>query len=387
MKAFLSMLAVAILTVSCNQTVPNSGTAKEVTAILGEVRGQVDQMQKAQQEMMEAQHKLLTQVETTYQFISDRINNADFYNLKNNVQNEFTELVSKELVTVKTLLPPPSPESMLERERILQAALRKSEEDKKTLEAYNQRLALEAAHLKGQTDLLQSQVNEKEQTLTAKTLELNAKVTKLADAEADIRIKAAEANTARENAAKEAASKARLKVAMGFMYAGGIMIVASLILFLLAKLKEVLWPGIVGGITLILMGWSITYVEDLLQQLWFRITVGASMVGVIAIVIYMCVKAWKARKKAELDARISIGAIGALQEAKNDDAKLGTQKFTALAPHLEEWFVKDDGKPDEEVQREIDARLVAMNLKNPDGVKVKTPQPSATDANTQPSNG
>jgi len=131
----------------------------------------------------------------------------------------------------------------------------------------------------------------------------------------------------------------------------------------------VLAVGMFTGFIVFALGWAITYVEDLLQHVWFQYVMGFSILGSVVAIVWVGIAAYKTRQKATLDSKGLTATIGALQEAKNDDARSGTTKFAAVKPHLAEWMVDDKGKPDLQLQAHIDQQLVQMNLKNPGDVQ------------------
>ncbi|MDE3085115.1 MAG: hypothetical protein KGJ37_07880, partial [Verrucomicrobiota bacterium] len=145
---------------------------------------------------------------------------------------------------------------------------------------------------------------------------------------------------------------------------GGLLVAASVIAAFLHA-STVLIPGIAGGAAMFALGWLITYVEDLLQKTWFQFGLAAAVLLALGIGGWIVHRSYVARKKAAMDDKISNNTIGAVQDARNDDAKTGSKVFEALEPYLKEWHVDEKGRPDFDLKDEIENRLVAMNLKNP----------------------
>lgn len=356
-------LFLALLLAGCNTvSQPNSGTAKEVTAILQAVQTDVQAIKDKQHELTDAQAKKDQKAQETLQFISDRVFIAKYANFQTPVQSPYTQLVDLNLGLVQKVAPPASTEAKAQAILDLEQSLSQEKKDKEELQKRYNELAKKADELKVQSDQLATEVSNKKKELEDVTAKSNENVKKLADTEAQVRIKAAEAEEQRKIARTEAASKVRLKVASGFMVAGGVVVVAAIVATI-CHVAGVLLPGVVGGISFLLVGWLITYVEDLLLERWFQYTIGAVFVGGLLILGLVIFRALKQRKKAALDAKISTNAIGALQDLKNDDRTKGTDTFEKISPYLNEWHQTKDGKPDEEVQKEIDRRLVEMNLK------------------------
>jgi len=300
----------------------------------------------------------------TAQFVADAVARSRYYNQQNLPSNSFTLLIDKELGAALTAGPPASAESQQQAIENLRLSLSKSEADKAALDAKLAQSQLQAENLRGQVQATNDNAEKARQEANKATVQVTQKIELLTGAEAQIKIKAAEADEARKTAQQEAAAHTRLKVAAICMSIG----VAIIVLAVVATFLHV--PGVLagGGFTgaiVFALGWAITYVEDLLQHVWFQYVIGFSILGSIVAVVWMGIRALKARQKAALDAKGLTATIGALQEAKNDDARSGTTKFAAVKPHLAEWMVDDKGKPDLQLQAHIDQQLVQMNLKNP----------------------
>jgi len=343
---------------------PNSGTAKEVTSILGEVQQKVDAMKTAQDAMIDTQKQQVTNDQKTMQLVSDSVYGAQYTNQQNPQQNEHTALVDKNLSSAAKSLPPASAEGQRQAIENLQLALSKSESDRAILEARFNQLNTEAEQLRGQAAALKEQVDQRQSKLDDASHQLDDKVGKLKDADATIRIKAAESEEARRQAQQEAAQHTRLRAATVFMVLGGLFIAGAVIATFL-HVPGVLWPGIAAGAGMFGLGWAITYVEDLLQNPWFRYGLGGVALGSLGIGGWILYRAYATRRKSALDAKISTNMIGAVQDVRNDDTKTGTKVFAAIKPYLEEWHVDANGNPDHNLMDEIEKRLVAMNLKNP----------------------
>lgn len=343
---------------------PNSGTAEEVKAILTEVKFAVGEVNKKQAELIAAERARQDAVQNKDQFISNHVNAASVVNEQNPQANEHTDIVGRELAPTLPLLPPPTLESQAQALRNLSLALDKSEASRRELELNYEIEKRKSAELKGQVDATVAVVTKKEEELQSAAIKLDTTVQTLADKEAEVRIQAAEAERQAVIARAEAASKTRLKVAYCFMGLGGLIAVGAVVATVL-RVPGVLHAGLTGGGSLMLIGWIITYIEDLLQHLWFQVTVGIVLLIVLGVVAMISLRAVKTRRKAIVDEKISTGAIGAIQELKNDDKKMGNSHYAPLKAKLEEWYVDDDGKPDTALSGEITNRLVDMNLVNP----------------------
>ncbi|MDE3085057.1 MAG: hypothetical protein KGJ37_07585, partial [Verrucomicrobiota bacterium] len=186
-SARLLLISLLALTGCHTPLQPNSGTAKEVTAILGDVKQQVDTMKKAQSEMIDAQKQQIENDQKTMQFVSDHIYGASYTNQQNPQKNPHTDLVDENLTAAAKSLPPVSAEGQRMAIENLQLALSKSESDRATLQARFNQLSAEAENLRGQRTALKEQVTQKESKLTDATQKLDANVTKLKDADAAIR--------------------------------------------------------------------------------------------------------------------------------------------------------------------------------------------------------
>jgi uncharacterized membrane protein YgdD (TMEM256/DUF423 family) len=260
---------------------PNSGTAEEVTVILNEVKSAVDDVNRKQTELIAAERARQEAAQNKDQFISNHVNAASVVNDQNPQSNEHTEIVGRELAPALPLLPPPTLESQARALQNLNLALDKSEASRRELELNYELEKRKSAELKGQVDATAEVVSKKEDELKSSTDKLDETVKTLADKEAEVRIQAAEAERQAVLARKEAASKTRLKVAYAFMGLGGLIVVGAIVATVL-RVPGVLHAGLAGGGSLMLIGWIVTYVEDLLQHLWFQVTVGIVLLIVLA---------------------------------------------------------------------------------------------------------
>lgn len=360
-------LVALVLLTGCPPTPPNSGTAEAVGQILKEVQASVQQMKdtsKAFYDAIDRQNQASTK---SLQFIADRIEAARYYNVHNPQQNDYTLLIVPELAAAAGAgLPPPSGDVQQKAIDKLQLQNSQLEADKARVTAENAQLQLEAANLKGQVVATSQEADKARQTALQATATGTVTVGKLADADAKIRIQAAETERQNKMARDEAAAAARVKVATLFMIIGGVVLVAAVVATVM-HVPGVLWPGLAGGGAAFLFGWLITYVEQLMQQSWFQPVAISLIVLCAGALAWTGVHTYRARQKATLAEKGFTAVIGGLQDAKNDDSRLGTAKFAAVKPHIQEWMVDDKGQPDLKLQAEVDKRLVAMNLKNPNG--------------------
>lgn len=348
---------------SC-KTTDNAGTVKAVESILNDVRAQTASIQKAQEDLGIVQSNLTAHVEGVSQKVADHVDGARFVNRRNAQTNAFTAVVETELDVAARSLPPPSPQSQEQIIEKLRLALSTNEVDRAKLAELYDLQRTEAEKLRAETGELKQEVKTKEVALGQATQELTNKVALLADVEAKARINAAQAEEARKIAAAERASKVRMRVAGGFMAFGGLLIVAGIVAAYL-HVSGVLLPALCAGVGAFLFGWLISYVEGLMQNVWFKIGVGAVLLGGLGLLAWLAYRSTQTRRQSRLDEQISNSTIGAIQELRNDDDRFGLKRFDeTLKPYLEAWHTTADGYPHPEVRREIDKRLIKMNLRD-----------------------
>ena len=364
----LALLPLALLLAGCPPAPvqPNSGTAAAVGDILKDVKASVDEMRKTNEAVATALNSLVQAHSKTEQFVADAVARSRYYNDQNPAQNSFTQLIGKELGTAAAAGPVASAESQQQAVDNLKLSLSQSEADKAALAAKLQQQLLEAENLRGQVKAKTQDADTAQAAAKVSDAAVTAKVNELASAKTQIDINAAEADQARKDKDKEAAAHTRLKIAAGCMAAGvGIIVLAVVATFL--HVPGVLAVGLFTGFIVFGIGWAITYVENLLEQVWFQWAMGIMIFGSVVAIVWVGVAALRTRKKAALTEKGFTAVVGALQDARNDDARFGTTKFAAVAPHLTEWMVDDRGQPDAQLQAHIDQKVVAMNLKNPNG--------------------
>lgn len=340
---------------------------EEIRTITSELGGKVDGVVANQHALIARQKELESKTAERTRLAADQVDGAALVNA-GNLDNPHTRLTGEKLKTAARLLGPPSADNASRVDEELAFALSGSAQDQEKL-----RLRLEAERREAEAiadarnAALRSATNAAEQ-LNAATVNLQDTSKRLSSAETQARLEAARAKDARDAKNAERAAKTRQNIAYGFMGFGGLLIVATIVATFL-HVPGVLLGGLAGGGALLAIGWMITVLEDLLQKTWFQIALGAAVLGSLGLAVYLGFQALKTRRKATMDAAIGQGAIGAIQEAKNDDAKLGGAVYASLQPYLKEWFVDDDGKPDVALEKEIDRRLQALNLKNPQGAE------------------
>ena len=356
-------LALSLFLSGCQTGKVNQGTADEVTKILKEVQASAKAVQEAQRQLQEAQAQQIQSAQTNAQFISDRVFSARYANDSNSQSNPYTHVVERELSPAARILPDPTATAKLQIIDNLKLALSKSEADQKELAERYGKLEGEAVLNKSNSVALAQLVDKQKKDLDEKTTAQADSVRQLSDSAAKIRLTAATAERERTLKEKEAASKTRLHVAYIFMLLGGLLAVAGVVATFL-HVPGVLAPGLGSGVFLGILGWTITYVEDLLHQMWFQVLVFILIVIVGIVGAWLFSKARTTRGKAQMDADISDNTIGALEEFKNDDEKTGGKKFAAIKPYLEDWHSTEDGQPHVELRREINRRLLKMNLRS-----------------------
>jgi len=368
-RPFLLLWPVLFLFAGCpsgpGQGGPN--TVEEIHRITTELGGKVDTIATNQNALIERQKDLEARTGERMQLAADQVDGAFYVNERNAV-NPYQRLTGEKLKTAASLLGQPTPESQKRVIEELRLALGASQQDQALLAAMLEEERGKAAEAVAARDAALKAVGAATVQVQSATTALQTTATKLTSAEERARLEAAVAKDAQEAKAKAQAANTRLHIAYGFMGLGGLLIVAAIVATFL-HVPGVLAGGLAGGGALLALGWLLTVLEDLLRKRWFQISLGVVLLAAVGIVGVLIYRAWKTRRKATMDAAIGQGAIGAIQEAKNDDAKLGREVYTSLRPYLKEWFVDDDGKPDTTIEKEIDQRLLALNLKNPQGAE------------------
>ncbi|MBK8476093.1 MAG: hypothetical protein IPL39_07195 [Opitutaceae bacterium] len=342
-------------------------TVAEIHTITTELGGKVDAVAANQNALIARQKELEARTTAQMQLAADQVDGASYVNARN-LDNPHTRLTGEKLKTAADLLGPPTPDNARRVEEELAFALSASQQDQDKLRRLLEAERKEAKVIADARDAARLNSGKAAEQLSAVTATLQDTSKKLAAAEAQARLEAARAKDAQEARDAERAARTRQNIAYGFMGFGGLLIVAAIVATFL-RVPGVLIGGLAGGGALLALGWMITVLEDLLQNTWFKVALGVVVLGALGVVVYLGLQALKTRRKASMDAAIGQGAIGAIQEAKNDDAKLGGAVYASLKPYLKEWFVDDDGKPDIAIEKEIDRRLQALNLKNPQGAE------------------
>jgi hypothetical protein len=392
-KSFIVAIAACALATSCQHINPsallNSGTMESINNELKTIQTNTGQLQTDNAALKEAIKQFQQSGKDTLQFLSDRVYSIDYYNTQNPVQNGNTLLIGKEILPAKALLPPPSDAALKTAINNLILQNNTLQTDKDKLQQNYATLQLQAAALKGQND-------EKTSQLQAAQAKVDASVSVLAKNTSDLALAAAQADQlaksnaeAQKEADKQAAAKARIAVASKFMIVGGI-ICALAIAAAFLHAEAVLWPGLAGGGSLLGIGWLILYIENLMQQPWFKYSVGGVILFAASCLVWIGFKAYETRKKAKAHAALATNLLGIVQEVKNDDVKNGTHVFDTIAPYWNEWMVDDHGNPDSPLLGQIEDMLVKMNLINPKPAVGVIPSPTPVPVPThtaQPASG
>jgi hypothetical protein len=355
-------------------------TVNEIHKIATDIQGKVDTVQKSQAQLIENQNKLEESANKQMRIAAKHVGGASYVNAQNTQSNAYTDLTGKELAAAAIVLGPPPEETRDEIIKKLELALSGTKEDMAKLRASYEVATQEAKEAKADRDEALQKVGEVREDLKLKTGELQTTAAKLSSAEADAQLKAKLAQDAQEAKQKLEMAKTRRDIAYGFMGFGGLLMVGAIVATIL-HVPGVLAAGLAGGSVLLGLGWLLSVLEGLLQNLYFQIALGVGSAGALVVVVFLIWRTVRARKTAELDAQIQERTIGAIQEARNDDAKLGRGTYAALRPYLQEWFVDGDGKPDTALEKEVKRRLVAMNLINPPGAEpsvLESLRPAAT---------
>ena len=188
---------------------------------------------------------------------------------------------------------------------------------------------------------------------------LDVKTNALSQANDQVQIQAKETAVAQAQAQKEAAEKLRLETARWFLFAGGILFALGIV-GLVIHIPDS-WLASVAGASLIVVGWGITYVEDLLQQAWFRYLLDGVVVFGILSGAWFVFRAFGHKKAATTTEAGFEALVGAVQSAAAKNPAIETQ----LQPILQEWLVTDKGVPDQNVINQINQMAVKLNLINP----------------------
>ena len=366
-KSLLSLVNLSVIAVcltGCNilpiHPSVNSGTAQAVTALTAVVNTSNKAVQDQLTQLTNSLTALSTARLNTDQFISDRLAESLYFNLNNPQPNAVTLQITNNLTAAASALGVPPSAAVKDQEIAdLKLALSSSASDAKVLAARNQDLANQAAALKGQTDLLTKQVTDKETALSTAAQILDVKTNALSQANDQVQIQAKETAVAQAQAQKEAAEKLRLETARWFLFAGGILFALGIV-GLVIHIPDS-WLASVAGASLIVVGWGITYVEDLLQQAWFRYLLDGVVVFGILSGAWFVFRAL-GHKKAVTTTEAGFEAlVGAVQSAAAKNPAIETQ----LQPILQEWLVTDKGVPDQNVINQINQMAVKLNLINP----------------------
>ena len=368
-----SLLSIILAFGGCalfNHPTTNSGTATAVNSVVSDINTSIKSLKTQQDQLVTSVNALSTHFSDTNQFVSDRLAESLYANANNPQPNGTTLLIASNLTEAATAIGVAPSAAVKDREiEDLKLALSASAEDAKTLATRNQDLLTQASALQGQTVLLTGQVAAKEQALATATATVDSKTNALAQANDQVQIKAKEAETARLEAAKEAAQKARLATARWFMLAGGVLIALGVV-GLFFHIPDS-WIASMAGLSLLLTGWAISYVEDLLQQTWFRYLLDGLVVFGIGAGVWFVIRAFQHKTAATTTQSAFEGLVGAVQSAASKDPVLEAQ----LQPILQEWLVTDNGVPDTTVIAAINAMAAKLNLTNPG-------QPSAASGTT-----
>jgi hypothetical protein len=363
------------------------GAERAVHSILTDVKTRVEAVQKAQDELVFAESNRVEHAEKTAHFVADRVDGARYANRQNTPINAYTTVVDTELDHAAHSLPPPSDQSQAQIIQKLQLALSNNEADKARLAATNELLRVEAMALRSETTNLANQASTKELALRTKTVELSKKAEELNDVETKARFQSEALAQQQKITQSERGAKIRTRIAAIFMGFGGLLIVAGIIAAYL-HVPGVLLPALAGGASAFAFGFFISWIEQFTDKIWFKIGVGVIVLGGVGLLAWLGYRTAQTRKTAKLDAQISNSTIGAIQELRNDDDRFGTSRFNdVIKPYLEAWHTTPDGFPHPDVQREIDRRLVKMNLRDA-GKKtatvVRLRPPAATTASSTP---
>lgn len=338
----------------------NSGTAASVVTILGGIQTSVTDLKTSQNALISSWDTLKTHDTEVDQFVADRLAEAMYVNLNNPQQNSVTSLVQNTLQPAATAIGiQPSATVKDAAIKDLQLALSGAQNDALTLKTKNDALLVQAGQLAQATSTLTQQVQAKEVALSTATQAVDAKTGQLAQASAQVTINANEANTARLQAAQEAAAKVRLATARWFMLAGGILFALGLV-GLFIHIPDA-WIASATGVCLLATGWGVSYVEDLLQQSWFRYLLDGLVVAGIGSLVWFVIRALEHRKGTITTSTGFQNLVGALQEAANKNPALASE----LQPFLQQWNVTATGAPDNAVIAAINQTATKLNVTNP----------------------
>ena len=122
-------------------------------------------------------------------------------------------------------------------------------------------------------------------------------------------------------------------------------------------------------------------VNQLLQQTWFKVTVGAVMVGIGGVAAWFIYRSFQTRQIHTLNAEFTDTTASALEEVKAHDAATGSNHFKALQPFLEKWHTTDDGYVNAKLRKHIDNVVKKKKITRP-----KLAAPAAVPAAPAPPN-
>lgn len=360
-RTSLLLLAIASITGCATDNKPNQGTAAAVQGILTDITKSVNDIKTAQTGLNTAQDNLKKQQDANGQFISDRIDESRYANKNNPQPNGATGLVESNLATTLPLLPAPSAVVKDKEIQDLKLALSTSATDKAQLQTQIESYKSQVSQLVGQTTLLTQQV------ATARTSELTAtetataNVTLLSNETAKVKIEAASADVARKQQQEALAQKARVETARWFMLAGGVLIAIAIGLTFI-HVPDALAVGLSVGGALLGIGWLITYIEDLLQQAWFRYVLDGAILSGLAALAWIGYRAYQHRQTVAATNTGFNNLVGAIQEASNKNPALAAE----MQPILNEWHLDSTtGQTDPKVVTLINQTAAKLNLINP----------------------
>lgn len=373
LRRFAAPLLAALLLSGCalighHSKAVNSGTATAVTAAYRDINLSVQALQADEASFKASLDALTAHWSTSQQFIADRLAEIAYLNLNNPLgQNGVTAQMGSQLSAAAIAVGLPPSADVKDREiEDLRLALSAADGDKATLTARNEGLTTQATLLAGQTQLLTTQLTDKEVTLLAATKDVGSKTDGLATAA--LQVKAAADQTAQANLdkAREAAAKERLATARWFMLAGGILMALGIV-GLFIHIPDA-WVASASGASLLAVGWAITYVEDLLQQGWFRYTLDGLILSGIAAGVWFVIRAIRHHEATVTTSTVASNLVGAIQDASKANPALGA----ALQPFLADWHVTGTGATDQAAVAAINAIAVKLNGINPGQVAAAT---------------
>ncbi|MFP4281649.1 MAG: hypothetical protein ACOC3I_09580 [Verrucomicrobiota bacterium] len=372
---FALLLVCLLLCAACATTQPAGDQTVDVfEQSLTEINAAVAEMKEVKDELARVEEAFTQSQFEQIQFIADRVYSARYANAQDG-PTVYRDSVERHLRPAEATLPPATQAARDEIVEELRQALRDSQEDREALRLRAERLEGQATDLRAREEQLTRELEIKRGDLAVKEAHLEDTTSEL---ENQTRVARAQAKLAEEQEARaerERQARMRTWLAAGLMSLGALLGVAGVVARAL-HVPGVLSIALAGGGFLFAVGWTISYVEDLRAKYapWFDLGIGVLLIGIVGYIAY---RVYQTSTKAKYDGEISTNAVAAIEELKLDDARYGIDRFKHLRPYLKQWNTDKFGNPDFKISREIEKRVIGLDLINPPG-NPETSGPSLT---------